>query len=131
MRRIIVVAALLALVSSVSGSAFAQTGVPVDVNAPASDAGIPDLLAPEVLNLPDVQFLFDGLLDQNRISLIEQVTRANLDDPRLSNAARSLIRNHLVAMQQVELAIQFLNANRDSILTGNNSEFNSVFGNPG
>jgi hypothetical protein len=131
MRRIIVVAALLALVSSVSGSAFAQTGVPVDVNAPASDAGIPDLLAPEVLNLPDVQFLFDGLLDQNRISLIEQVTRANLDDRRLSNAARSLIRNHLVAMQQVELAIQFLNANRDSILTGNNSEFNSVFGNPG
>lgn len=131
MRRTFLAAVLLALVSAVSGSAFAQTGVPVDVNAPASDAGIPDLLAPEVLNLPDVQFLFDGLLDRNRISLIEQVTRANLDDPRLSNAARSLIRNHLVAMQQVELAIQFLNANRDSILTGNNTEFNSVFGNPG
>ncbi len=34
-------------------------------------------------------------------------------------------------MQQVELAIQFLQTNRDSILAGGNSEFNNVFGNPG
>ena len=137
MRRTFLVATLLALVSSVSGSAFAQT-LPTDVTNPLTDIGtpggraaVPDLLAPETLNLPDVQFLFDGLLDPDRISLIEQVTRANIDDPRLTAAAQSIIRNHMVALQQVELAIQFLQSNRDEILAGNNLEFNSVFGNPG
>lgn len=127
MQRTLLIAALLALASSLPNKAQAQA----DINAPASDAGIPALLAPEVLNLPDVQFLFDGLLDPERISLIQQVTRANLDDPRLTAAARSIINNHLIAMQQVELAIQFLQSNRDDILAGNNTEFNSIFGNPG
>ncbi|MDA0919525.1 MAG: hypothetical protein O2945_10695 [Planctomycetota bacterium] len=127
MQRTLLIAALLALASSLPNKALAQA----DINAPASDAGIPTLLDPAVLNLPDVQFIFDGLLDPERISLIQQVTRANRDDPRLTNAARSIINNHLVAMQQVELAIQFLQSNRDDILAGNNTEFNSIFGNPG
>jgi len=131
MRRTVLITALLALASSVPTASFAQSNVPADINAPASDAGIPTLLDPDVLNLPDVQFVFDGLLDPNRVSLVEQVTRANLDDPRLTPAALSIIRNHLVAMQQVELAIQFLQTNRDEILAGGNTEFNSIFGNPG
>jgi hypothetical protein len=138
MRRTVVIAALLALASSLPCNVFAQATLPMDVTNPLTDDGtpggrdaVPDLLDPDVLNLPDVQFIFDGLLDPDQISLIEQVTRANIDDPRLTAAAQSLIRNHLVALQQVELAIQFLQANRDDILTGNNTEFNSVFGNPG
>lgn len=131
--------ALLTLGLGTANMASAQSTRPADVDAPAPDFNdvvggrpdIPTLLDPDVLNLPDVQFLFDGLLDPDRISLIEQVTRANIDDPRLTAAAQSLIRNHMVALQQVELAIQFLQSNRDEILAGNNTEFNSVFGNPG
>jgi len=138
MRRTVLIAAVLALASSLPTTSFAQTNVPADIDAPLTDDGmpggrdaVPTLLDPDVLNLPDVQFVFDGLLDPNRVSLVEQVTRANLDDPRLTAAAQSIIRNHLVALQQVELAIQFLQTNRDEILAGGNSEFNSVFGNPG
>ena len=138
MRRTVLIAAVLALASSLPTTSFAQSNVPTDVTTPLTDDGtpggrdaVPTLLDPDVLNLPDVQFVFDGLLDPNRVSLVEQVTRANLDDPRLTAAAQSIIRNHLVALQQVELAIQFLQTNRDEILAGGNSEFNSVFGNPG
>ena len=138
MRRKFQFAALLVLSFSLPGNLFAQTVVPRDVTSPLTDIGtpggraaVPDLLDPSVLELPDVQFLFDGLLDDQRISLIERVTRANIDDPRLSAAAQSIIRNHMVALQQVELAIQFLQSNRDEILAGNNTEFDSVFGNPG
>ena len=131
MQRTLLIAALLALASSLPNKALAQAPLPADVINPASDDGIPTLLAPEVLNLPDVQFRFDGLLDPERISAIQQVTRANMDDPRLTAAAQSIINNHLVAMQQVELALQFLLSNRDDILAGNNTEFNSIFGNPG
>jgi hypothetical protein len=138
MRRTVLIAALLALAGSLPTTSFAQSNVPADINNPLTDVGtpggrdaLPTLLDADVLNLPDVQFVFDGLLDPNRVSLVEQVTRANLDDPRLTAAAQSIIRNHLVALQQVELAIQFLQTNRDEILAGSNSEFNSVFGNPG
>ena len=139
MRRTVVIVALLALASSLPCSVFAQSTPPTDLSTtlltddgtPGGRDAVPDLLAPDVLNLPDVQFLFDGLLDPDRISLIEQVTRANIGDDRLTAAAQSLIRNHMVALQQVELAIQFLQSNRDAILAGNNTEFNSVFGNPG
>lgn len=136
MQRLILSLATLALIAGTTSVGLAQTLIPADINAPAPDMGdpggrpdVPTLLDNVVL--PEVQFVFDGLLDPDRISLIEQVTAANLDDTRISAAARSLIRNHLVAMQQVELAIQFLQANRDDILTGRNTEFNSVFGNPG
>lgn len=127
---------MLALTLGLANGASAQSNTPSDVTAPAPDIGDPDGRpdVPELLDslvLPEVQFMFDGLLDPDRISLIEQVTAANLDDTRLTAAAQSLIRNHLVAMQQVELAIQFLQANRDAILAGGNTEFNSVFGNPG
>jgi hypothetical protein len=138
MRKTVVIVALLALASSLPCSVSAQSTLPTDVTNPLTDIGtpggreeVPDLLDQDVLNLPDVQFLFDGLLDPDRISLIQQVTRANIDDPRLTAAAQSLIRNHMVALQQVELAIQFLQANRDEILAGNNSNFNRVFGSPG
>jgi hypothetical protein len=129
MQRLIFTLAMMALTFGLADVVSAQTVLPADVTAPASDDGIPDLLSEIVL--PEVQFLFDGLLDPDRISLIERVTAANLEDARITSAARSLIRNHLVAMQQVELAIQFLQANRDDILAGGNTEFNTVFGNPG
>lgn len=129
MRRLLFTTALLALTVVMASPASAQQVVPTDIGTPASDDGIPSLLDGVVL--PEVQFIFDGLLDPQRVSLIEQVTNANLDDQRLTTAARSLIRNHLVAMQQVELALQFLQTNRDAILAGGNTEFNSVFGNPG
>jgi hypothetical protein len=136
MQRSIFTLAMLALTFGLADVAYSQSVVPADVTSPTLDVGdpggradVPALLSEVVL--PEVQFLFDGLLDPDRISLIERVTAANLDDPRITAAARSLIRNHLVAMQQVELAIQFLQANRDDILTGGNTEFNSVFGNPG
>ncbi|MDA0282293.1 MAG: hypothetical protein O3B13_07490 [Planctomycetota bacterium] len=127
--------AILAFSLALPSVARSQANVPADIGAPAADTGDPN--RPDIptrldaVVLPEVQFLFDGLLDPDRISLIESVTSANLDDVRLTTAARSLIRNHLIAMQQVELAIQFLQANRDSILSGNNANFNSIFGNPG
>lgn len=143
MQRSIFTLSMLALTFGMADVASAQSvpsteapSLPIDVRSPTLDEGdpegrpdVPTLLSEVVL--PEVQFLFDGLLDPDRISLIERVTAANLDDKRITAAARSLIRNHLVAMQQVELAIQFLQANRDDILTGGNTEFNSVFGNPG
>lgn len=96
-------------------------------------ADLPDRIA--TLQLQQVQFVFDAVLDPERISLVENITEASLSDPviaaRLTEHARSLIRNHMIAMQQVELAIQFLQANRDEILAGNNAQFNQVFGNIG
>lgn len=136
MQRLILTIAALAMLGISTNVVNAQLTTPVDVDNPTRDFGdpegrpdIPTLM--DGIVLPEVQFVFDGLLDPDRISLIERVTNANLDDTRLTAAAQSIIRNHLVAMQQVELAIQFLQANRDDILTGRNSEFNSVFGNPG
>ena len=136
MHRPLFTLAFLVLAAGIANVATAQSVPPADVTAPAPDIGDPNGRpdVPTLLNdvvLPEVQFLFDGLLDPDRISLIERVTAANLDDARLTAAAQSLIRNHLIAMQQVELAIQFLQANRDDILAGTNAEFNSVFGNPG
>ncbi|MGZ0167340.1 MAG: hypothetical protein ACKVII_25745, partial [Planctomycetales bacterium] len=93
MRRTVLIAALLALAGSLPTTSFAQSNVPADINNPLTDVGtpggrdaLPTLLDADVLNLPDVQFVFDGLLDPNRVSLVEQVTRANLDDPRLTAA---------------------------------------------
>jgi len=129
---------MLALAASlgIAGTAFGQAAIPADVTAPRPDINdpngrmdIPNLVPG--LDLPDITFLFDTVLDPNRVSLIEQVTAASVDDPRLTEAARSIIRNHLVAMQQVELAIRFLQANRDDILAGRNAEFNQIFGNIG
>lgn len=139
MQRSFVVFAILATSLGFQSVANAQSpflGVPNDVNNPALDFGDPNGRAdiPTRLNgivLPEVSFLFDGLLDPQRISLIEAVTSGSVNDERLTLAARSLIRNHLIAMQQVELAIRFLQANRGSILSGNNGTFNRVFGNPG
>jgi hypothetical protein len=136
MQRSLFTIAIMALSLALPSVACSQANIPSDIGAPAADAGDPDGRTdiPTRLDsvvLPEVQFLFDGLLDPDRISLIESVTAANLDDVRLTTAARSLIRNHLIAMQQVELAIRFLQANRDSILSGNNTSFNSIFGNPG
>ena len=136
MRRSLFAIAAAALCVGLSSRAYCQTNVPGDVIAPAADFNDPDGRADiptrlSDIELPEVQFIFDGLLDPDRISLIEQVTAEHAEDARLTEAARSLIRNHLIAMQQVELAIRFLEANREDILTGNNATFNSVFGGPG
>lgn len=127
--------ALFLLSVAVPASAYAQ-GSPADVDNPAPDVGdpdgredIPDRLADIVL--PQIQFLFDTVLDPNRLTLIEMVGESHADDPELTAAARSIIRNHYIAMQQVELAIRFLQANRVDILAGNNASFNRVFGNIG
>lgn len=114
---------------------FAQTTTPADVLNPRADVGDPTRTDVPTLRtdvtLPQVQFIFDQLLDPNRISLIESVSNTSVNDPRLTAGARSVILNHLAAMQQVELAIRFLQANRSDILAGNNSAFNQVFGNIG
>lgn len=106
-----------------------------DVLNPRADVGDPTRTDVPTLRsditLPNVQFLFDQVIDPNRISVIEAVNNTSLNDPRLTAGARSVILNHLAAMQQVELAIRFLQANRSEILAGNNSSFNSVFGNIG
>ena len=126
---------LTAFTLSLSTSAFAQT-TPADVTNPTPDFSDPggrtDIpTRSSVVDLPDVQFLFDTVLDPQRLSLIETVTEDHVNDPRLTEAARSVIRNHMAALQQVELAIQFLQANRTTILAGQSDEFNSVFGSPG
>lgn len=96
---------------------------------PSSDDSIPDRI--DDIILPRVQFIFDELLDPDRLSLVEFVTTDNINDPRLNDAVRSIIRNHIIAMQQVELSIQFLQANRNRIIAGESKEFNSVFGTVG
>ena len=53
------------------------------------------------------------------------------DPSRLSAAAVSIQLNHRVAQQQVELAIQYLLANRSEIVAGQNPFFNSIYGKPG
>ena len=119
----VVAALFLTLGISLPGLAQTQT-VPRDVTNPASDAGIPALLTGvnSIIRPQDVAVLeFDSLLDPS-----------NGGDPsRLSAAALSIQLNHRVAQQQVELAIQFLLANRTEIVAGKNSFFNSIYGKPG
>ena len=123
-------AALVALSSTAVQAQFRVTP-PDDVANfdPASDDTLPQRI--DDIILPRVQFIFDELLDPDRLSLVEFVTSDNINDPRLNDAVRSIIRNHVIAMQQVELSIQFLQANRDSIIAGESTEFNSVFGTVG
>ena len=123
----------LALAFALVSTAQAQFGasIPRDIEFfdPTSDDSLPDRL--DEIVLPRVQFIFDELLDPQRLSLIEFVTTENVNDMRLNAATRSIIRNHIIAMQQVELAIQFLQANRDQIISGGSQQFNSVFGTVG
>ncbi len=65
MRRLILTSALLALAVCLIRPVSAQQVVPTDISNPASDAGVPDLL--DTVILPDVQFIFDGLLDPDRV----------------------------------------------------------------
>ncbi len=133
MKKIAFVLSLVALCAAPSSTCWAQT-IPADIDNPRLDVGdpggrpdIPTLRSDIVL--PDVQFIFDSLLDPQQISALQNVGAKSIDDPLLSPAARSLIRNHLVAMQQVELAIRFLQASRDDILAGKSQPFNSIYGN--
>ena len=106
----------------------AQTA-PNDVTDPSTDDDIPSRI--DDLILPQVQFIFDSVLDPDRVSLVQSVMEGDINNPRLTEAARSIIRNHIIAQQQVELAIRFLQANREEILAGDNRQFNNVFGNIG
>ncbi len=134
MRQLFCVLTAFAVSLSLQMPAHAQT--PADVLNPTLDVADPGG-RPDIpnripgLDLPTVEFMFDSLLDPMRVSLSETITEQNLNDPRLTEGAKSIIRNHMVALQQVELAIQFLQANREEILSGQNTQFNSVFGNPG
>ncbi len=97
---------------------------PRDVNNPASDAGIPELLmgVSSIIRPQDrlqtFQFQFDSLLDPSN----------GADPARLTAGARSIIQNHMVAQQQVELAIRFLQSNRSEIIAGRNDAFNQIYG---
>lgn len=129
---------LLGFVAALAGgaNAYAQTSVPADVASPRPDIGdpsgradIPALRAEIQAVLPQIQFIFDSALDPQQLSILETLTQSNINDSRLSEGARSVIRNHMVALQQVELAIRFLQANRSQIIAGNSPTFNSIFGN--
>ena len=120
-------AAFLAAVVTVGvvSQAMAQPTTGDNLSADNIPGRIPDLL------LPEVQFIFDSVLDPDRVSLVQRVMEGDVNNPRLTDAARSIIRNHIIAMQQVELSIRFLQSNREDILSGNNLQFNTVFGNVG
>ena len=90
------------------------------------DEGIPDRI--DDIVLPRIQFIFDELIDPRRESIRNFITSENVDDPRLEEAVRGIIRSHLIALQQTEIAIQYLKANRDNILDGKDSLFTSVYG---
>lgn len=101
---------------------FAQAQVvPNDVTNPASDAGIPTLLtgANSIIRPQDLAVLqFDSLLDPSN----------GADPARLSAAAESIRLNHMVAQQQVELAILYLRSNETEIIAGKNEPFNRIYG---
>lgn len=105
-----------------SSDVVAQTRViPRDVTNPAADVGIPELLTGIIRPEDVARIRFDALLDPSN----------GADASRLTAAASSIIRNHMVAQQQVELAIRFLRANREEIIAGRNATFNSIFGEVG
>ncbi len=94
---------------------------PNDVSNPASDAGIPTLLmgANSIIRPQDLAVLqFDNLLDPSN----------GADPARLSAAAQSIRANHMVAQQQVELAILYLRSNETEIIAGKNEPFNRIYG---
>jgi hypothetical protein len=120
--RSVVLAVVVVLSTVVSG--LAQTTVlRPDVTNPASDDGIPTLLlgANSIIRPEDAAVIrFDAILDPSN----------GADPSRLTAAAQSIMKNHLVAQQQVELAIRFLLANREEIIAGNNTFFNQIYGKP-
>lgn len=98
---------------------FAQ--VRNDVQNPAPDNGIPTLLTGlnAIIRPQDMAVLqFDAILDPS-----------NGANPALETpAAQSIRHNHMVAQQQVELAILYLRSNETEIIAGRNEAFNQVFG---
>ena len=132
------IATLFGLVTAVSAASNvqAQQIVPndvlnprADVNDPLGRRDIPTLRADIQAIFPQIQFIFDSALDPQQLSILEQLSQANMDDQRLSEGARAVIRNHMAALQQVELAIRFLQVSRTQIISGNSTAFNGVFGN--
>ncbi len=121
----LVVLGVMALTVALPGVTVAQTGTriaPIDVTNPLSDVGrIPGLINGIIRPQDAANLVFDSLLDPSNGS----------DPMRFTAAAQSIRNNHIVAQQQVELAIRFLEANRDDILAGRNNTFNSIFGNVG
>ncbi|MCX7419449.1 MAG: hypothetical protein NT013_07915, partial [Planctomycetia bacterium] len=89
------------VVVSLSGAAFAQSQViPDDVLNPKADSNIPELLlgAKSKIRLEDL-----GIIDQLRFdSLLDP---SNGVGATRSAAAQSIIHNHQLAQQQVQLAI--------------------------
>ena len=61
---------------------------------------------------------YDALLDPSN----------GADPAQLTPAAQSIRTNHLVAQQQVELAIRYLRSNEAEIIAGRNAPFNSIYG---
>jgi len=120
--------------STTETDATGQAGTLVDdVLAGRTDGRVDVPALSSDITIPDVQFVFDQLLDKDRISVINNLVVSSKDqsfltDTRLSAGARSILLNHMAAIQQVELAIRFLQANRSDILAGKSAAFTQVFG---
>lgn len=123
-RKSVSVLAVLFVSLAIAIESNAQTTVSrPDVTNPASDAGIPTLLmgVNSIIRPEDMAVIrFDAILDPSN----------GADPSSLTPAAQSIIKNHMVAQQQVELAIRFLLANREDIIAGNNTAFNQIYGKP-
>ncbi len=107
----------------------------INTVAPTDFAGL-EPLAHEFDNTQARAMLtFDAVLDPGRLAApsdpnnLEFFRRANFDD--LTPGVQTIIRNYLIAQQQVQLAIDFLESRREEILAGDNDQFNDVFGNIG
>ncbi len=70
-------------------------------------------------DIPNVTLLFDRTLD----------SRGGQDPNTLDFTARRIVDAHRLAQQQVEIAIRFLERNREAIIKGEIPEFNVIFGN--
>ena len=140
----VVTALFLTLAISMPGFAQSRT-IPRDVTNPLTDGevsvrpgrpGTPG--TPVIPPIPAIPTLLTGINSIIRPQDVAVLQFDSLLDPsnggdpsRLSAAAVSIQLNHRVAQQQVELAIQYLLANRSEIVAGQNPFFNSIYGKPG
>ncbi len=138
-KRAFVLLGVLVLHAAYQAVTLAQ---PQDVTNPSSDdddpttedvnEAIPNLLGRKIFDgfggskfLPTfirpedykVMIQFDQMLDPSGVG----------DPLKLTKAAISIERNHRVAQQQIELAIQFLERNKTQILAGAVPQYNKIF----
>lgn len=74
-----------------------------------------------LVNILDANILFDSTFDSS----------GGTDPSKITPDGQAILLAHKIAQQQAQLAIEYLEANREQILAGTDSNFNSVFGNIG